>query len=70
MQEDKLKAAKKQIEIENKIAAFDSMQGKLQLMESQVEEASKVHGQLQGLLSQGALTLDDQGNLKPVPSQE
>ena len=70
MQEDKLKAAKKQIEIENKIAAFDSMQSKLHLMESQVEEATKVHGQLQGLLSQGALVIDDKGNLKPVASQD
>jgi len=43
MEEDKLKAAKKQLEIENKLAAVDSMHAKLQMMETQVEEAKKVH---------------------------
>lgn len=69
-EEDDAKALAKALEIENKLAAVESMQSKLLLMESQVEEAKGLHSQLQGLLASGALQLDDKGQLKPVHSQE
>ena len=46
MQEDKLMAAKLQVEVESKVATYDSMQTKVEVMESQVKEATKVHAQL------------------------
>ena len=61
VQEDKLAAAKKQIEIENKIAAYDSMQAKVELAEAQSQEASKVHSQLQKLIGQGILRVGESG---------
>ena len=70
MREDKAKADAQAKVIENKLAAVDSMQGQLMRMESEVDEAKKVAGQLQKLLSQGVLKLDEEGNLQGVNSQE
>ena len=60
----------KQIEIDNKVAAHDSMQAKVEVAEANVKEAEKVHAQLSALLASGVLVKDEAGNLKPFLSQE
>ena len=70
IQADKLRAAKQQVEIENKIAAYDAMQAKVEVAEANVEEAKKVHAQLQALLNSGALVRDEEGNLVPFNIQD
>jgi len=46
IQDDKVKAAKLQLEIENKVAAYDSMQAKVEVAEAQSQETSNVKSQL------------------------